>query len=485
MPSAVTGGSGSGWGISGFDQRLVANADGSVTYDGPAGLTGVCTPGVTAGSGSTLTFTAAGRLTSVKDRNANLTTFTYTSTGLPASVVSSRGAAAARTVTVGTSSGRVTSLAQTSGALTRTVSLRHSSLGHLASVTDSAGGVTRFAGVSGADSEQLVSVTNPAGAATSLTYSGIKATEGVQSNTATGSPGASVTRLSYPSATQTVVADPTTDQTQAVSVVPHTTYALTGGQLVSSATDPDGHARSATYTSLSNLATSTPAAGGATTSTYGANGGESLTSVASPAGATSSAAYTNTGASQYLPSSRTGDDGNATKYTYNGAGNQLSTAQGTGPAASVTYNTDGTPATSASPGAAAGVQTAFGYDSTHQLTSTTAPSGSSLGARAYTWDGFGRDRDRDRRPGQHDHLHLRRGGADHPGRLLRCRHPRRLALRVGHPRRRRTTRLLASHTRRGLSRPTTDATGGPVSPWGEKGRPESGTHRLGRPRVRG
>ncbi len=416
VPSAVTGGSGSGWGISGFDQRLVANADGSVTYYGPAELTGVFVAGATAGSyvtpsqfrakltavtgggwtlgghgsGSTLTFTAAGRLTSVKDRNANLTSFTYTSTGLPASVVSSRGAAAARTVTVGTSSGRVTSLTQTSGALTRTVTLGYSSLGHLASVTDSAGGVTRFAGAAGADSGQLVSVTNPAGVATSLTYSGIKATEVVQANTATGSPGASVTRLSYPSATQTVVADPTTDQTQAVTVVPHTTYALTGGQLVSSATDPDGHARSATYTSLSNLATSTPAAGGATSFSYGANGGESLTSVASPGGATSSAAYTNTGASQYLPSSRTGDDGNATKYTYNGAGNQLSTAQGTGPAASVTYNADGTPATSASPGAAAGVQTAFGYDTTHQLTSTTSPTGSTLGARAYTWDGFGR-----------------------------------------------------------------------------------------------
>jgi hypothetical protein len=30
--SAVTAGTGSGWGITGFDQRLVSNPDGSVTY---------------------------------------------------------------------------------------------------------------------------------------------------------------------------------------------------------------------------------------------------------------------------------------------------------------------------------------------------------------------------------------------------------------------------------------------------------------------
>lgn len=43
VPSAMTGTTGSGWSISGFDQRLVANSDGSVTYYGPADLTGVFT----------------------------------------------------------------------------------------------------------------------------------------------------------------------------------------------------------------------------------------------------------------------------------------------------------------------------------------------------------------------------------------------------------------------------------------------------------
>lgn len=86
-------------------------------------------------------FTAAGRLTSVKDRNGNATTFGYTAGGgLPASVVSSRGTTAERTVAIGISGGRISSLTQTSGSLTRKVTLGYSSLGHLASVTDSAGG---------------------------------------------------------------------------------------------------------------------------------------------------------------------------------------------------------------------------------------------------------------------------------------------------------------------------------------------------------
>ena len=43
VPSAVTGTTGSGWSLTGFDQRLVANSDGSVTFYGPAGLTGAFT----------------------------------------------------------------------------------------------------------------------------------------------------------------------------------------------------------------------------------------------------------------------------------------------------------------------------------------------------------------------------------------------------------------------------------------------------------
>ena len=115
LPSAVTAHAGSGWSITGFDQRLVANSDGSLTYYGAGGLTGVFTPTgaggfvapaqfqadvktVAAGgwtltqhtSGEVLTFTAGGRLSTDADRNGNTTTYTYNASGTPSGVVSTR-----------------------------------------------------------------------------------------------------------------------------------------------------------------------------------------------------------------------------------------------------------------------------------------------------------------------------------------------------------------------------------------------------------
>jgi RHS repeat-associated protein len=416
VPSSVTGTSNSGWSITGFDQQLIANADGTITYFGPGGLTGVFTPdgagGFTPpvqfradlttvstgwkmtmhGSGEVLLFNTSGRLDQDKDRNGNVTAFNY-SGGLPLSVVSSRGSTAARTLNVSTGGGVITGLSQTVGSQTRTVGIDYDiSSGEMLSVTDTLGGVTSFgAGASGG-----WMITNPDGASTTLFISSGKTSQVNQSNAAGA--GTSTTRLTYPSATQTLVADPTTDQSQSVASVPHTTYNLTstGSQLVSSATDPDGHTRSRGYTTLQDIASSTPAAGGGTAFDWSGNGGESLKTATNAAGAKESAEYRNTApTSKYLPSSITDDANNSLSYTYDGQGNQQTTAQGSsGPPAQVTYNTDGTASTSQSPGAATGVQTSYGYDQTtpptHNLVSITAPTGSSLGQRAYSWDGFGR-----------------------------------------------------------------------------------------------
>jgi len=350
-------------------------------------------------SQNVLTFTAAGRLSTAADRNGNLTTFNYDPYSNPASVVTSRGASTDRTLAISYSGGHIKTLTQSSGTLTRTVTIGYDqSLNYLNSITDSTAGVTQIAygsGTAASPANQIATVTNPRNATTSLTYTtGSKLAQVAQSNTAAGSPGTSTTRLSYPSATQTLVADPTTDQGQAVSAVAHTSYALTtdGTMLVSSATDPDGHAQSATYNpQTNNTLTQTSAAGGQSTFTYGANSGESLTQADTPGGAKGTATYTNTGQAQYQANSATNSAGNQLSFTYNGAGNALSTAQGTGPTAKVGYNTLGQPTSSASPGAATGVQTSYGYDATtHNLTGITPVSGAGLGARAFTHDGFGR-----------------------------------------------------------------------------------------------
>lgn len=424
-PSSVTGDTGSGWAISGFDQRVTSNSDGSVTYYGPGGLTGVFTPNGSGGyvtpsqfradltgsqsAGYTLTghstqdkltFNSSGRLTKDTDRNSNVTTYNYDPYGNPSSIVSSRGPVAGRTASFTTSGGKITKITQTSGSLTRSVSLAYTSGGHLASVTDTVGGTTSFsatdegASTAGPDTGEVKQITNPRGKSTYLVATSGQITKVSQFNPPIdGGAGESVTRLSYASATQTLVADPTTNQSQAVSAVPHTTYTINSStKLVTSATDPNGHQVGRSYTGNSNVASTTPAAGGSTSFTYGKNSGESLTNVATPGGAAGSAQYNNTGGNAYLPSSSTDDAGNTLTNTYDTNGNQTGSAQGaSGPAAKVTYNSNGTPATSASPGAATGVTTNYSYgNSDGDLTGITAPSNSSLGSRSYTWDGFGR-----------------------------------------------------------------------------------------------
>ncbi len=420
-PSAVTNSTGSGWLISGFDQRLVANADGSVTYYGPQGLSGVFTASGSAFtsppqfkatlSGSSaagytltvhssqekLTFTGAGRLTKDTDRDGNATNYAYDPYGYPSSITSSRGPTAGRSVTVTTSGGRITKLTQTSGTLTRNVQLQYSSGGHLAAVVDAASSTTQFFSPYGTDTGQVVQINDPYNTATKLTFTSGKVTAVNQANPPIdGGSGAEITRLSYASSTQTLVADPTTDQAQSVSAVPHTTYTLDSStHLVTSAQDPTGNNRSAGYTPFGDVNSNTNAAGGNTTFSYPStlNGGESLNKIVNPGGATETAGYGNSGSNAYLPSSTTDDSGSSTYYTYDTNGNQTSTAQATsgGPQAKVTYNGDGTPATSASPGAAAGVVTSYTYgNGDGDLTKITSPTNSSLGARSYTWDGFGR-----------------------------------------------------------------------------------------------
>jgi RHS repeat-associated protein len=419
VPSSVDNAGGSGWGITGFDLRLISNVDGSKTFYGAGGLSGVFNPNgsggfvtpaqfradlATSGTGwkmtdhtsqQSITFNSHGRATKVTDRNGNDISLTYNGSGYPASITSNRGPSAGRTATITTTGGRITGLSQTSGTLSRSITIGWTSLGHLGSITDTVSGVTSFSSGGGGDTGQVVVITNPKSATTTLGFTSGKVSSVAQTNPSShGGAGTSTTRLTYPSSTQTLLADPTTNQSSSVASVPHTTYTINADDLVTAAQDPNGNSQSQSYVSTNNIASTTPAApssGSTINYTYGANSGESLTQVASPTGATTSAAYTNTGVAAYLPSSSTDSASNTLNYTYDGVGNQLTSAQGTsGPQAVLTYNADGTVATSASPGAGTGVNTAYGYNTNHDLTSITPPSGTSLGSRASTWDGFGR-----------------------------------------------------------------------------------------------
>ncbi|WP_326968202.1 hypothetical protein, partial [Arthrobacter sp. CG_A4] len=336
-------------------------------------------------------FNADGRVKSMTDRNANTTTFAP-ATGKITDITATKGVTGARSARLSyhSFSNTLIGFSQTSGAAARSVSFSPDGYGNLSSFTDLAGKITTFTTSGG----RLTTITPPAGGATMLSYdSSGRVVQIEKVNTSPGSPGNSVTRLAYPSATQTLVAGPNTDPAVAVASGPRTTYTLNSDLRVTAATDAMGRARTATYTGDFDTLTSSQGTGtgsGTTTNTYGANTGESITASASQGGAAGQGAYANTAANtKYLATSSTNDAGNQSLYTYNGAGNTLSSSDALAATATLEVNLDGTAKTALAPGNGTN-KTQYGYNATKELTSLTPVTGSSLGARAFTYDVWAR-----------------------------------------------------------------------------------------------
>jgi RHS repeat-associated protein len=230
-----------------------------------------------------------------------------------------------------------------------------------------------------------------------------------------------VTRLSYVSSTETQVASPNTDGSQPVASVAHTDYTLDASTHdVTKAVDPDNNTRSATYNPDNNAAASTTSgAGSESTTTNGTWSGNtatknkvSLTQVQSTSGASGSqtsgpaatATYANSGAAAYLPSQTSDGDGNTTKISYDTQGSiSGSSVNGSGGSSSSTAsqatlarNTNGTLKSATSPGnQAANLSTQYSYDANSQLKTVAPPTiaantGTQLGTKTYSYDGYGR-----------------------------------------------------------------------------------------------
>ncbi len=286
--------------------------------------------------------------------------------------------------------GTLASITQSSGTATRSASLSNDGYGNWSNFTDQAGKVTAF----GYDSGRISTSTAPTRAKTYLSYDAFgRVTRIERVNTSPGSPGNSITRIAYPSSTQTLVAGPNTDTAVAVASGPHTTYNLSTDGRVISATDPMGRARAATYTGDFDPLTATQGTGstsGTTTNTYGANSGQSLTKTTSAGGAAGQAGYANTAANtKYLATSSTDDAGNKSLYTYNGAGNALTASDAMAATATLEVNGDGTVKSALAPGLGTN-KTLYGYNTNHELTDLTPVTGSSLGARKFTYDAWAR-----------------------------------------------------------------------------------------------
>ncbi|ROS58353.1 YD repeat-containing protein [Frigoribacterium sp. PhB160] len=387
-------------GADGVTWQFVPVSGSATAYTSPAGfkqdLTKTGTTGYTLTdrtSRQVVTFDADGKATAVADRNGNSTSIGYAS-GQPTSVVSTAGPTAARTAALAYS-GTTLTVTQTANASTsRSVKYVKDSSSNLTSFVDAQGKTTTF-GYSGRD---LTKITSNTGAVTNINYDGTthKVARVDQLNTTAGSPGTSTTRLSYASATQTLVAGPNTDSTLAITAVPRTTYTINSTQkVVNKAVDAAGRERTATYTGNADVLSSTTGVAGATgagttTGAYGANGGNSRTSTTGPNGAKSQTTYGSTAATAYLPASTTDDAGNRSLTTFNGAGNALASSDASGATATLTYNTDGTVATASAPGNGSN-KTVYGYTAaTKQLASITPVTGTSLQTKAFTYDGYGR-----------------------------------------------------------------------------------------------
>ncbi|GAA0584386.1 RHS repeat protein [Kribbella sandramycini] len=406
VPGAAlpSGAAGAGWAMRvGQDTKLIANSDNSVLYLAPEGREGLFQPAtsttytppagfkvamVKTSSGWTVTdhssnevstFNTAGTLLSVKDRNGQTATFTYSS-GKLSQVVSTRGAAGAKTANF-TWSGNVVTIAQSGDDGTpRDVDYTYTN-GKLTKISDPTDKPVSF--TYDATSGDLVTITNGEGKQTAFQYDGSHRVKKVTQD------GGAATRLTYYSSGETYVADPNNTATNPADGA-QTYYTLNAQELVTKAVDPLGRARSKTYTPFNDTATSTNGAGGVTTFGHNSsvNGGESLTDVTSAMGAKSTAAYANTGASKYLPSSGKDSQGNNRLFTYDGAGNPLTSANSSATSTStVTYNPDGTLDTSTDP---RNNVTSYGRNADHQITSITPPTTSGLAVVGVDYDGFGR-----------------------------------------------------------------------------------------------
>lgn len=367
----------------GFLRALVASGTTNPTYKMTDPVTG-----------QVITSNVNGVPVSVADRGGNAVNISN-SASVPTSITSPAGTAAASAATGAyDATTRTYTVTQGSGSSSRSVQWVKDSNGNLTSYVDGNGKTTTFA-YSGND---LTGITSPTGATTTFSYSGTthKVSQVTQSNSTSGAAGASTTRFSYASSTSTLVAGPNTDTGTAVASVPHTTYTINSSQkLVNSATDPAGRVRSKTYNGA-NLQPSTSTIGSGssastTTATYGANSSQSLTKLASSGGASQSLGYNaSPAATAYLPQTSTDDAGNQSQLGYDGVGNQTTSTTGSGStAATATLTYSAGQVTSATAPGNGTNKTTYGYTN-KQLTSITPVTGTSLGARAYTYDAFGR-----------------------------------------------------------------------------------------------
>jgi len=311
---------------SGDTSTIALNADGTYTR--------------TLKDGTLQTFDATGILTSIKDRNGNTTTLSYSGGNL-ATITDSTG----RSLNITTSSGQIASITDPAGNI---YSFTYSG-NLLTAVTDPAGNSWNYTYDA---SGRMLTKKDPAGFQTTYTH-----TNGMLAS-ATDSNG-QVKTLSYNSAGST------TQYVEKDGGVWNQTYDP-NLNLPLTKTDPTGGVTRYTYDSKGNMLTQTDPNGGVTTFAYDAN--SNVTSITDPLNHTT--AYTYNTFSEIL--TMTDPLGNVTTYTYDTNGNLLSATDPLGAVTTYQYDSKGNRTNITN---ALGKTTSLTYDQYNNIASITDATG--------------------------------------------------------------------------------------------------------------
>ena len=350
----------------GFDATLVREGDGTFTMTFPA-------------SADVLRFRADGLLTSETDRNGNVLTVNYPTSGYPTTITGNAGATTAKTLNVayGGPGGKISSLSRSADGVTASTAYAYDSAGRLEKVTDAEGGLTTFVYD---PANRITKITDAANHVTDFSYDAAGRVASVTREV----PGANaVTTYDYTStADHTKVTDPNNN--------PLTDYTFAKDGRMEKVLN----ARNVTTQVVWDLETllvkevKTGTSDPLSTLLTNVFNGLNLINVLSPTGASSVTGGYGTGVTARLPGFTKDTLGNQTDFGYDPKGNLSSVTAPVVGIASVLRNGDGTVKESAAPGQAAN-PTKYGYTN-GQLTSVTPPTGNSLASTAATYDGFGR-----------------------------------------------------------------------------------------------
>ncbi|MGH3602071.1 MAG: RHS repeat-associated core domain-containing protein [Pseudonocardiaceae bacterium] len=318
------------------------------------------------------------RLSSVHDRNGNTIHYNYNSSGQLSSIVDSYG----NTTTISYSpDGYVDQIADPTG---RTYKYFQNSAGQLTQYEDPAGNTTDY---SYDGYGNLTQITTPAGNVTKIHYDAGNTNQVTSVSRRVHPTDTSGPKTTYQFGPANICANRGSGWSADTVEDPgrHTTVYCTDdlGRLTQ-VLDANGNTRSTSYNPDGFVSQLMTPLGIPTNFSYATDGTDNISQIqqGSSTPLTTSISYTDP-ANPYLPTQTTDPQNNSLDAAYDGAGNLTQTKEPTsGDQASLSYNSDGTVATSTDPDSN---QTTYSYTN-HNLTTVTPPAGSGLNPIHLSYD---------------------------------------------------------------------------------------------------